>query len=199
MPLRAPPTDVTAGSGALWVAEPAAGLVARVDPQRRTVTATIPVGTDPRHRYRRGRPGLCSAPGPYPIPDRPADRHGGPDHRPECPPPGDVLLSMGQLWVASPDAGTVLRISPATGRIVGTVHTGGNPGALAAIDGAVWAAADQTSDVTRIDARTGAVTDTIRVGDAPGRPGLRSVRTMGTRSAGRDRLAGRSWAGPRSR
>ena len=167
VPLRAPPTDVTAGSGALWVAEPAAGLVARVDPQRRTVTATIPVGTDPRHVVAAG--GQVWVLDPQ---DRTLSRI---DPRTDTvaqtialsAPPGDVLLSTGQLWVASPDAGTVLRISPATGRIVGTVRTGGNPGALAAIDGAVWAAADQTSDVTRIDARTGAVTDTIRVGDAP--------------------------------
>jgi DNA-binding SARP family transcriptional activator len=34
VPLRAPPADVAAGSGSVWVAEPDAGLVDRVDPSR---------------------------------------------------------------------------------------------------------------------------------------------------------------------
>jgi Bacterial transcriptional activator domain len=47
VPLSAPPTDVTAGFGSLWVTEASAGLLVRVDAQRRKVIATIPVGARP--------------------------------------------------------------------------------------------------------------------------------------------------------
>jgi ABC-type transport system substrate-binding protein/DNA-binding SARP family transcriptional activator/DNA-binding beta-propeller fold protein YncE len=166
VPLPAAPTDVAAGSGAVWVTEASAGLVVRVDPRRRAVTATIPVGTHPTR--------VVAADGQMWVLD-PADRTlsridpqtntvaqtialGGQ--------PSDVLASAGSLWVAD-RGGTVQRIDPATGRTQGVANTGGDPCGLAAAAGAVWVATDQAGTIARIDARTGAVTGTIRVGDGP--------------------------------
>jgi ABC-type transport system substrate-binding protein/DNA-binding beta-propeller fold protein YncE len=157
---------VAAGSGAVWVTEAGAGLVVRVDPRRRAVAATIPVGAHPTR--------VVAAGGQVWVLD-PADRTlsridpqtnavaqtialGGQ--------PSDVLASAGSLWVAS-RGGTVQRIDPATGRTLSAVNTGGDPSDLAAAAGAVWVATDQSGAIARIDARTGAVTGTIRVGDAP--------------------------------
>ena len=167
VPLRAPPADVAAGSGAVWVAEPDAGLVARVDPARRAVAAIIPVGTKPSR--------VVAAGGQVWVLDRDDRTLARIDPRTDtvaqtialAGQPGDVLLSMGTLWVASPGDGTVLRIDPGTGRTESVVSTGGNPSGLAAADGAVWVAADGSGSLVRIDARTGTVTKTVRVGDAP--------------------------------
>ena len=167
VPLRAPPADVAAGSGSVWVAEPDAGLVARVDPARRAVAATIPVGTKP------GR--VVAAGGQVWVLDRDDRTLARIDPQTDtvaqtialASQPSDVLLSAGTLWVASRADGTVLRIDPGTGRTKSVVSTGGNPSGLAASDGAVWVATDGSGSLARIDARTGTVTNTIRVGDAP--------------------------------
>ena len=151
----------------MWVAEPDAGLVARVDPARRAVAATIPVGTKP------GR--VVAAGGQVWVLDRDDRTLARIDPRTNtvaqtialASQPGDVLLSAGTLWVASRADGTVLRIDPGTGRTKSVVSTGGNPSSLAASDGAVWVATDGSGSLVRIDARTGTVTNTIRVGDAP--------------------------------
>jgi ABC-type transport system substrate-binding protein/DNA-binding SARP family transcriptional activator/streptogramin lyase len=167
VPLRAPPADVAAGAGSVWVAEPDAGLVDRVDPSRHTVAATIPVGTKPSR--------IVAAGGQVWVLDREDRTLARIDPRTDtvaqtialAVQPDDVLLSAGALWVASPDDGTVLRIDPGSGRIKGVISTGGSPSGLAAADGAVWVATDSSGSVSRIDARTGTVTSTIRVGDAP--------------------------------
>jgi ABC-type transport system substrate-binding protein/DNA-binding SARP family transcriptional activator/DNA-binding beta-propeller fold protein YncE len=166
VPLRAPPADVADASGAVWVAEPAAGLVVRVEPARGAVAAIIPAGTRPSR--------IIAASGQVWVLD-PADQtlsRIDPQTNTVAQTivlssqPSDVLASAGSLWVAN-HGGAVQRIDPATGRTLSVVRTGGDPSGLAAAAGAVWAATDQPGTVTRIDARTGAVTGTIRVGDAP--------------------------------
>ena len=142
--------------------------MARVDPARRAVTATIPVGTNP------GR--VVAAGGQVWVLDRDDRTLSRTDPQTDTlvaqtialpSQPGDVLLSAGTLWVASRGDGTVLRMDPRTGRTQGVVRTGGDPVGLAAAYGAVWAATDGSGTLARIDARTGTVTNTIRVGDAP--------------------------------
>lgn len=167
VPLGAPPTDIAAGSGSLWVSEADAGLVVRVDPTRRAVAATIPIGTKPSR--------VVAAGGQVWVMD-PADRTlSRIDPQTDtvvqtialASQPSDLLLSAGTLWVTSIGTGTVLRIDPGTGRTRSVVSTGGDPSGLAAADGAVWVATDGSATLARIDARTGTVTNTIRVGDAP--------------------------------
>jgi ABC-type transport system substrate-binding protein len=167
VPLRAPPADVAAGSGSVWVAEADAGLVVRVDLARRAVTATIPVGTRPSR--------IVTAPGQVWVLDSADQTLSRIDPQTNAVAqtialgglPGNVLMSAGSLWVADRGDGTVLRLDPGTGRTQSTVKTGGDPSGLAATDGAVWVATDGPGTVERIDARTGVVTATIRVGDAP--------------------------------
>jgi ABC-type transport system substrate-binding protein/DNA-binding SARP family transcriptional activator len=164
--LRAPSTGVAAGSRAVWVAEPTAGLVVRIDPTRGAIAASIPAGTRPSR--------IVTAGGQVWVLD-PADRTlSRIDPQTNIvaqiialsSQPTDVLASAGSLWVAT-HGGTVQRIDPATGRTLTVVRTGGDPSGLAGAAGAVLVATDESGTVTRIDARTGAVTGTIRVGDAP--------------------------------
>ena len=167
VPLQAPPAGVAAGAGSVWVAEPGAGLVARIDPVRRAVEATIPVGTRPTR--------VVAAGGQVWVLDQNdrtmarIDPHTDTVAQTIAPAgqPSDILLSAGSLWVASWGNGRVLRIDPGTGRTRSVVRTGGNPRSLAAAGGAVWVATDGSGLLARIDARTGQVTSRIRISDAP--------------------------------
>ena len=167
VPLGAPPTDIAAGFGSLWVTEADAGLVVRVDEKRRAVLATIPVGTRPSRIIAAGGQvwvldlvdGTVSAIDP--DTDTVAQTIAvGSDA-------GDLALSDGSLWVANRREGTVTRFDPRTGLVQGVVRTGADPSGLVAEAGAVWVADDESGRIDRISAQTGAITNTIRVGDAP--------------------------------
>ena len=167
VPLGAPPTDLAAGFGSIWVTEAGAGAVVRIDEARRTVLATIPAGTRPsRIIAARGQIWVLDSVDHTlsaidPNTDSVAQTIAlGSD-------PSDMVLSDSSLWVANRGDGTVTRLDPRTGLTQQVVRTGGDPSGLATGAGAVWVADDESGDVDRIDARTGTITNKIRVGDAP--------------------------------
>ena len=167
VPLQAPPAGVAAGAGSVWVAEPGAGLVARIDPVRRAVEATIPVGTRPTRVVAAGGQVWVLDPTDRTLARIDPQTDTVAQTIAPASQPSDILLSAGSLWVASRGDGRVLRIDPGTGRTRSVVRTGGNPSGLAAGDGAVWVATDGSGLLARIDARAGQVTSRIRISDAP--------------------------------
>ena len=165
--LAAPPTDVAAGFGSLWVTEAAAGDVVRVDPKHHAVLAMIPVGARPSRVIAAGGrvwvldPVSATVSAIDPSTDTIAQTiSAGSD-------PSDLTFSDDSLWIANRSNGTVLQLDPGSGRTRHVVRTGGDPSSLAAADGAVWVADDESGMVERISALTGRVTSAIRVGDAP--------------------------------
>jgi ABC-type transport system substrate-binding protein/DNA-binding SARP family transcriptional activator len=166
VPLAAPPSDIAAGFGSLWVAEPGAGVVARVDPGRRTVLATIPAGTPTRVIAAGGEVWALD-----PVDGTASRIDPSTDSVAQTiavgPRPSDLVFSGASLWVANQGEGTVTRIDSSSGRTQMVVRTGGDPSGLATAPGVVWVADDGSGMVDRIDARTGRITNTIRVGDAP--------------------------------
>ncbi len=167
VPLRAPPASVATGAGSVWVAEPGAGLVVRIDPVRRAVEAAIPVGTRPTRVVAAGDQVwvLDQADRTLARIDPQTDTVA--QTITPAGQPSDILLNAGSLWVSSGGSGSVLRIDPGTGRTRSVVRTGGNPSGLAATGGAVWVATGDSGLLARIDARTGQVTSRIRISDAP--------------------------------
>ena len=91
-------------------------LVARIDPVRHAVEATIPVGTRPAR--------VVAAGGQVWVLDRTDRTLARIDPQTDtvaqtiapASQPSDILLSAGSLWVASRGDGRVLRIDPGTGR-----------------------------------------------------------------------------------
>jgi YVTN family beta-propeller protein len=73
----------------------------------------------------------------------------------------------GSLWAGSLTSGDVLRIDPASGKVVARVSAGARIFNLAAAPGAVWAVGNVSDTVTRIDTHTGKVTKTVPVGLQP--------------------------------
>ncbi len=78
-----------------------------------------------------------------------------------------LAVGGGSVWVGGLDGGDVLRLDPATGRVLRRVSVGVRVFNLASAPGTVWAVSNITSTVARIDTRTGRVTATVRVGAAP--------------------------------
>jgi YVTN family beta-propeller protein len=52
--------------------------------------------------------------------------------------PEALAYGEGALWVANAKDGSVMRIDPAKGRVVRTIHVGGSPRGIATGAGRVW-------------------------------------------------------------
>jgi len=78
-----------------------------------------------------------------------------------------LASSGGSVWAGGLAIGDVLRIDPASGRVVSRTNIGARVFNLASAPGAVWAVANITGTASRIDSRTGKVTATVRVGNGP--------------------------------
>lgn len=73
----------------------------------------------------------------------------------------------GSVWVGGLGSGDVIRIDPATGRILKRITVGARVFNLAAAPGAVWAIDNALSTAVRIDTKTGNVTERVPVGFQP--------------------------------
>lgn len=78
-----------------------------------------------------------------------------------------LASSGGSIWAGGLTLGDVVRVDPASGKVVSRVNVGARVFNLAAAPGAVWAVSNLSSTVSRIDTRTGKVTATVSVGTAP--------------------------------
>ena len=83
--------------------------------------------------------------------------------------PWDVTTGFGLVWVVNRFDGTVTRIDPRSGRVVGDpIDVGSQPSAIAAGLCGIWVTNFADDTVTLIDPFTGAVVgDPIPVGDRP--------------------------------
>jgi YVTN family beta-propeller protein len=81
--------------------------------------------------------------------------------------PSALAFGAGGLWIAGYDRAVVLKLAPASGRVVARVTVGTGPGSLAFADGDLWVANSLDSTVSRIDTATLAIRATITVGGGP--------------------------------
>ena len=165
--LQAPPAAVAADAGSLWVAEPGTGTVARVDPDRHTVVAVIPMGRRPNL--------IASAAGRIWVADDIDRTVSRIDPRTDTivqtvalgfSPSGMAADATG-AWVLRPDDGAVVRIDPRTGRTRVLARTGAGARSLALQGDTIWVANQTTGVVEELEGRNGAVISRIRVGDSP--------------------------------
>ena len=78
-----------------------------------------------------------------------------------------LAASNGSVWVGGLSAGDVLRVDPATRRVVAKVAAGPRIFNLAVGGGAIWAVSNALNTLTRIDPANGKVTSTTQVGLQP--------------------------------
>jgi streptogramin lyase len=155
-------TRLAAGAGAVWLADPSDGTLRRVDLASREHVVTRPFGRSGEptaialERERawviandRGQVRAVGA------------RSGRVLERLDVSPGGlaDVEAAFGSVWVATGEAGTVVRVDPRSRRVVARIRVG-FANDLAADDSAVWVDLGDNDAVRRIDPVT----------NEPGRP-----------------------------
>ena len=80
---------------------------------------------------------------------------------------GGVAVGDGSVWVTDQDTGSVLRIDPATSKIVDQIRSGNGATAALFAAGSLWVANQTDGTVSRIDTARDKLTKTIPVGEAP--------------------------------
>ena len=167
------PFDLLLAAGALWVTSWQDGTVAKIDPDRGTVLATIRVGPwatglawcGKRIWVGHGRTvSRLTSVDPQGLRVRQVDVGATPEW-PHC--------IGGRLWVTTPDS--ILRLDPGTGRLLSRLHIGETlADAAAAPDGLVWVTDKEHSVVHRVSVNGRSVVDSVPAG-----PGAFAVARLG--------------------
>jgi streptogramin lyase len=165
--------SVAVGAGAVWVTSPGKNTLARIDPSSNRVVATIPdvcrcsVAADDSAVWVAGPGSVLRI---DPLTNRVVAEVGlgGYPNWPE------VAIGAGAVWVAYYGMESegpfrysehLVRIDPATNRIVADIPVRGANGLAVGVD-SVWIATGQS--VVRVDARSNAVVSEVTVGLADG-------------------------------
>lgn len=167
VPLDQQPAAVAAGVGSLWVTNPAAGTVSRLDPDSRSVDATIEVGGQPS--------GVVVAGGSVWVSDQDARRvvQISPDVNKVVATvevgnrPTGIAAGESGVWVANSTDGTVTQIDPRTGTPSDPVDVGAGPSGIAVTDDTVWVTNTDEGTVSAIDSGTFKLRATYPVGSGP--------------------------------
>jgi peptide/nickel transport system substrate-binding protein len=167
IPMPSRPGEITSGNGSLWVTNPDAETVTRIDGVSKAAINTIPVGGAPA--------GIVAGEGAIWVVES-----GGPsvsrispetntivDTIPVGNGPVGVAVGEGAIWVTNRIDGTVSKVDPEQGEVVKTIPVGVDPSDITVAFGSVWVANAGSNDVVRIDPDTDAVTQSIGVGNGP--------------------------------
>jgi YVTN family beta-propeller protein len=152
---------ITAAVGAVWVTLTKRYALLRIDPARNAVVATIklawmksgqPCGFIAAQQSTVWAAGAhCAASSGYGV----VTQFDKPTNMVErvvagFKAPIGLAVGFGSLWVADLDAKSIVRVDPATGKIVGRLHVGGQPIRIEAGFGSLWVR-DDGGRVLRID------------------------------------------------
>jgi YVTN family beta-propeller protein len=168
IPVGSSPAQVTAGAGALWVANAGSGTVSRIDPRTRAVRQTITVGSGPG-AVAVGDGGVWvvnTLDGTLswisPATDEVVKTIAAGNS------PSGVCVSGGAVWVASTYDRSILRFDPITGSTT-TISLDDQPTQMACGGGSVWATSQSSGTVTQLSpgGPRGAVVRRIAVGRGP--------------------------------
>jgi DNA-binding beta-propeller fold protein YncE len=139
------PGAAAADGDRLWIAGYATGRLYRVSGASRLDVLAIPIA-NPHLLQPACEPGTVhDAPTGSFLPRR-------------CDLPSGVSVGAGSVWTGRNDRQAVLRLDPATGRVVATIPVGFHVFNLAADATSVWVVSFEDNMVARIDAATNAVT-----------------------------------------
>ncbi|MDP9343633.1 MAG: serine/threonine-protein kinase [Actinomycetota bacterium] len=173
IPVGADPHGVAFSGRYLWVVNRSDHTISRIDPDTNQVVSTGGGMTGPCNIAPDPGGGVwvtnCLA-SPYEV-DRISPESGQVDERVKVPDvPAGVAFGAGDVWAAllppSHSPGTVVRIDPATGKIVHTFQVGAGAEYVDFGESALWVGNAEDGTVSKIDAVSGQVA-TIPVGTDP--------------------------------
>jgi YVTN family beta-propeller protein len=168
IPMSARPGAITSGNGSLWVTNPDAETVTRIDEGTKAVI-DIPVGSAPAGiAAGEGVIWVVESGGPTvsrisPDTDRVVGDPIGVGNG-----PGGIAVGEGAVWVTNRFDGTVSRIDPDRGEVVKEISVGLDPSGIAVGFGSVWVVLAASNTVVRVDPKTNEVLQPIDVGNGPG-------------------------------
>jgi YVTN family beta-propeller protein len=161
------PGSVAASADAVWVTQPDAGIVTRIDQEEQEIRDSIPVGEDPTG-IAVGFNGVWVVESGGPSVSRiNADTGQVVDTIEVGNGPAEVAVGEGSVWVTNRFDGTVSRIDPTRGEVIEEIPVGLDPQGIAVGFDSVWVGLAGANSVVRIDPQTNEVTDTTLV-DTPG-------------------------------
>jgi YVTN family beta-propeller protein len=159
---------MAADARSVWLAEPNAGEVVRVDLASHRLVERIPLGGSPSAlALGGGAVWVASVPGDTLTRIDPATE-GVTQHislggaRVAA-----LAFGRGHLWVADPTDEALLELDPATGALERTLQVNVHPNALAIGSRAIWISDYDAGLLAEVDPRSGASIATIRVGNGP--------------------------------
>ena len=147
------PGAAAAGFGSLWVSDYTHGSLVRVSGTTRLSLTTIPIG-NPAALQPGCQPDQEDAPAGSLIIRR-------------CDLPSGVASGAGSVWAGRNDLEAVVRIDPATDRVVATIPVGIRIFGMTAADDAVWVTSYEDNAVVRIDPRSNQVVARLQVPHGP--------------------------------
>jgi YVTN family beta-propeller protein len=132
------PSVIAVGMGSLWVRDPRASAIWRMDPRTLQRSAVVQTGTEPvaiavgagAVWVANAGDGSVSRVDPRGNVTLHAITVGSA--------PSALAIGEGAVWVANANDGTVSRVDPASNRVVATIRLGHRPAGLTVQNGAVW-------------------------------------------------------------
>jgi YVTN family beta-propeller protein len=149
----------------VWIANPSARRLERLDPPYTAVAARVPLPGSPR-LVARGEGAVWAVGGRTLWRVDPSGRRPVASIRLPFAPRA-IDAGSGGVWLVDATRGAVVRVDPASGRPVKSVAVGHAPNALAVGADAVWVANRTDGTVSRIDPSRNTVVGKIRVGGEP--------------------------------
>ncbi len=165
--IRKPCGTMALASGALWVADCAAGALTRIDTNTARITGVIATGVaaaDGEMNVVAGAGSIWLASAAKGEIAR-VDPASGTIVARIAVAPGSNYLAFGHgaLWAVSSAGNLLQKIDPAGNRVICQTPLGRQPGFLVAGEAAVWVQEQADGTVARIDPTTGAVTGRVKV------------------------------------
>jgi DNA-binding SARP family transcriptional activator/ABC-type transport system substrate-binding protein len=166
--LRAAPGGSASGAGSLWVTEPDAAEIVRIDPATGSIDDRIPiVGTPGPIAFAGGAVWVTDVFGARvlridPATDRVVQSVDLGSRR------ADAIAGWGdRLWVADVTENALVELDAASGAKLRTILLAHRPSALLADGRTIWVASYDAGVVDAVDRRSGGTVASLRVGNGP--------------------------------
>jgi DNA-binding beta-propeller fold protein YncE len=127
------------GAGYVWVPNTADGTISKISARTNRVVSTVRIG-DPQTLLAQD----CGAPNVHAFPV------GNFDVR-RCDLPSSLAFWQGSLWALKNDAPALLRLDPASDRVLGSIALTGEPFEISAGPSGVWVTDFQHFTITQVD------------------------------------------------
>ena len=167
-PLGGAPEAVSTGANSVWVADPGAGAVMRIDPGSGTAVDRILLGGEPGSIVSGGG-AIWVASSVAATVTRIDPATEGVTQTITLPGAnlGAIGFGAGRLWVTDSVARELFEIDPARGSLERTLPLDLQPSAVAVADGAIWVAGYNDATVEKINPASGRTIARVHVGNGP--------------------------------